>query len=189
MKTFTEADKYEWPGLNELSVVIDAGSHEANWSHEIYQRYRCKIVALEPIPEYVTKTHSRLEGTSAVVIPMALGGWTRLDSFGVHGAMSGQFASESHPQVVGVAGIVDLLKLLKIGDVDLLKLNIEGGEYEVLEALLQLGEAFRFKNIVVQPHTCVSDYAARWKAIQNGLSQTHECIFMEAFCWEGWRLK
>lgn len=188
MKQFTEADKFDWPTLTSESVCIDAGAHEGHWSYEIYQRYKCRIVALEPIPEYVAKTHKRLDGTGAVVIPVALGGWTRLESFGVHGAMSGAF-SNGTPQIVSMAGIVDLLKLLKIGEVDLLKLNIEGGEFEVLETIMGLFEFFRFKNIVVQPHTCVPDYERRWKAIQEGLAGTHTCLFAEPWCWEGWSLK
>lgn len=184
---FTESLKFEFPDLTPESICIDAGSHEANWSHEIWSRYKCKIIALEPIPEYIAKTCERLKGTGATIIPLAIGRHNTVTSFQVHGAMSGPF-TEGVSQIVGVISVANLLHHIA-APVAVLKLNIEGGEYDVLESILAEGLAGGIDNIIVQPHTCVPDFEARWKKIQERLAETHELVFEEKWCWEGWRLK
>lgn len=186
MKPFTEALKYEFD-LTPESIVIDAGAHEGNWSHEIWTRYGCKIVALEPIPRYIHETFLRLANTNATIIPMGLGGRSGVTAFHVHGAMSGEF-SDGERQMVGMIGVATLLREIrrKIGCI---KINIEGGEYELLECVLANGWADQFENIIVQPHSVVQDFEARWKAIDDGLQKTHELVFHESWCWSGYSLR
>jgi len=188
MKPFTEELKFTFPDLNSESVVIDAGAHEGNWSHEMWTRYGCKIVALEPIPRYIHESFLRLENTNATIIPMALGATTRLERFKMHGAMSGLYA-DGVEQVVGVIGIDHLCHNLTLGKVAVLKLNIEGGEFEVLEHILRTEMTHGFQNIIVQPHTCVPDFEKRWKAIDERLKLTHELVFHEDWCWSGYKLR
>lgn len=203
MKPFTEDLKFTFDGLTADSICVDAGAHEGNWSYEIWRRYKCKIVALEPMPEYISKAYLRLAGTGALIIPLALHGRSGgSDTFYSHGAMSGPF-SDGAPQIVGNIGLPDLMMDLSVPSpteghdgarIAVLKLNIEGGEYSVLESILECstgGKTFAsyVDNIIVQPHPIVPDFERRWKAIQEGLAKTHECVFMEKFCWEGWRLK
>lgn len=187
MKVFTESLKYEFPDLSSESVVIDAGAHESNWSHAIWEKYGCKIIALEPIPRYIHETFLRLANTGAIIIPLALGHHNTVSAFRVHGALTGEFA-DGQEQIVGVISVGNLLRHIS-GQIAVLKLNIEGGEFDVLESILAEGLATRIENIIVQPHTCVPDFEARWKAIQEGLAKTHECVWAEPWCWEGWRLK
>jgi len=187
MTPFTQELLYQFDGLTLESIVIDAGSHEANWSHRIWEKYGCKIIALEPIPRYIHETFLRLANTNTCLIPMALGRWNTVLSFGVHGAMSGQFA-DGYKQIVGVLDVALLLKDI-IGQVAVLKLNIEGGEYDVLERILEEGLAGRITNIIVQPHTIVPDYEDRWMMIDAGLRETHELVFHEDWCWSGYKLR
>lgn len=186
MKPFTESLKYEFH-LSPDSVVIDAGSHEGNWSHEMWTRYGCKIVALEPIPRYIHETFLRLANTNATIIPMALGRHNTVTSFKVHGAMSGAFV-EGDEQIVGVLSVGNLLTHI-VGRIAVLKLNIEGGEFDVLEHILAGDFAPRIDNIIVQPHSCVPDFEARWKSIDEGLQTTHELVWHEHWCWSCYSLR
>lgn len=185
MKPFTESLKYEFD-LTPESICIDAGSHEGNWSHAIWEKYGCKIIALEPIPRYIHETFLRLENTGAIIIPLALGRHNTVSAFRVHGALTGEFA-DGQEQIVGVISAGNLLNHIK-GQIAVLKLNIEGGEYDVLEHLLAQDMMGRIDNLIVQPHTCVPDFEARWKAIDEGLRRTHELTFFEPWCWSGYSL-
>jgi len=188
MKPFTESDKLSWP-LNAESVVVEVGAHKGVFAEQASRQWGCRIIALEPIREFYDEARKRLDGYAVVrVIPIALGATSRRDKFGVHGEMTGLF-SGGEQEHVDVCSVPDFLKRYELPLADLLSINCEGSEYEILECILENDLASRFRAIQVQPHTVVPDYEARWAAIQDGLSKTHECVFMEKFCWEGWRLK
>ncbi len=188
MKTFTEKLKYEW-NLAPESVVIDAGCFEGNWSHEIWKRYGCRIYAFEPIRSFYWDCLVNLSQFGVAVLPFGLGAAPQLTDFGKHGCMSGAFADDSDRVDVEVIGIESFLVSQRIQTVGLLKLNIEGMEFELLEYMIQTGLIKRVSNLLVQPHTCVPDSASRWKAIQDGLSKTHECVFHEDWVWSGYSLR
>ena len=76
-----------------------------------------------------------------------------------------------------------------ISNVDLIKINIEGGEFELLEYLVETDKVSIFKNIQVQFHDFVPDAINRMKAIQNKLSKTHALTYQYEFVWENWKLK
>ena len=73
--------------------------------------------------------------------------------------------------------------------VDLMKVNIEGGEYELLEHLIAKGLVPRIRNIQVQFHEDVIPRAARrMERIQSSLAKTHHLTWQERFIWENWEL-
>ena len=75
--------------------------------------------------------------------------------------------------------------LLNHYDKDLIKINIVGGEYEVLEILLKNNMISIFKNIQVQFHDFIVDNAKeRMNAIQKKLALTHVLTFQYEFVWE-----
>ena len=73
--------------------------------------------------------------------------------------------------------------------IDLMKINIEGGEYDLLEHLIKTGWIDKIINIQVQFHDFVENAEARMLAIQNDLAKTHELTYQYKFVWENWRLK
>ena len=68
-----------------------------------------------------------------------------------------------------------------------MKINIEGGEYELLEYLLDTGLATQIINYQVQFHDFVPDAEARMTAIRERLSQTHTLTYQYEFVWGNWR--
>ena len=70
--------------------------------------------------------------------------------------------------------------------VDLLKINIEGGEYELLEGLIASGNIKCCKHVQVQFHTAGRDWAGRYSEIRAALDRTHRITFDEPFCWQNW---
>lgn len=71
----------------------------------------------------------------------------------------------------------------------LLIMNCEGGEYEILPRLSQLGIAARFTNIAVQFHQVGADFASRRDACRGALAATHAEQFCYPFVWESWQLR
>ena len=72
----------------------------------------------------------------------------------------------------------------------MIKINIEGGEYEVLEALLESGMISIFKNLQIQFHDFIIDNASeRMENIQVQLAKTHKITYQYKFVWENWVIK
>ena len=71
----------------------------------------------------------------------------------------------------------------------MLKINIEGGEYDLLESILESNIQNKIINFQIQFHDFVPNSEIRMKKIQDKLSQTHQITFNYPFVWENWKLK
>ena len=73
--------------------------------------------------------------------------------------------------------------------VQLMKINIEGGEFELLERLLETRLISRIENIQVQFHNIAVESTRRMERIQQGMRNTHKPTYQYKFIWENWVLK
>lgn len=73
--------------------------------------------------------------------------------------------------------------------IDLMKINIEGGEQDLWEHTIDNGYVERIKNIQVQFHDFVPTSEHCMQNIQASLSQTHYLTYQYPFVWENWRIK
>lgn len=76
-----------------------------------------------------------------------------------------------------------------IKHIDLIKINIEGGEYDLLEHLLDANFVEQIENLQIQFHDFVENASARMKKIQNRLEKTHYLTYHYPFVWDNWTLK
>ena len=70
--------------------------------------------------------------------------------------------------------------------VGVLKLHIEGGEYEVLENLLETQALVRMRCLLIQFHRQPVGWEARYQRIVEGLRKTHEPVWRYPMVWEKW---
>ena len=120
----------------------------------------------------------------------ALGRGVRRASFSRAATGSSEFIGEGEGrielEVVDAANFVE-----RLGDAHIacLKLNIEGGEYDVLEGLLDAGLADRFASFLVQFHRQPEGWEARYAEIESRLAATHERAWCYPMLWEKWVAK
>lgn len=178
---FHEGLRYQY-NLTPDSLVIDVGAYHGNFSREISRLYGCKIWAFEPIRvwfDWAIKNQS----DKVTVFPFGLGAAGGFREFYIKGDMSGEHA-EGLCAIVSIAP-VDIL--FAWSNVHLLKLNIEGGEFEVLETIIGKGKVGIFRDIQVQPHGVVPNAEARWAAIQSDLLKTHHLTYDFPWVWQNYR--
>lgn len=89
-------------------------------------------------------------------------------------------------RTIQIVDIVDWLECEHISNVDLIKINIEGGEYELLERLIDTGYIRIFRDVQVQFHQLAKDSERRMACIHDGLKQTHFPTYEYRFVWENW---
>lgn len=70
-----------------------------------------------------------------------------------------------------------------------MKINIEGGEYQVIPALIDSGFIKNIRDIQVQFHDFIENAMAQRSEIRNRLKETHYLTYDYLFVWENWRLK
>ena len=84
--------------------------------------------------------------------------------------------------------IDNVLADLDLEQIDLIKINIEGGEYELLPAILKSGFIDRIKYIQVQFHNFITGADNKREQIRHELEKTHSEMWNYDFVWESWEL-
>lgn len=69
-----------------------------------------------------------------------------------------------------------------------MKINIEGGEYDLLEHLIVSGFVRNIDNIQVQFHDFVDDAEHRMAVIHKNLAKTHRLSYQYPLVWENWEI-
>ena len=174
--------------LSPDSLVLDLGGYEGQWASDLYARQRCRIDVFEPVARFAAAIGERFKRNPDIrVFPHALGGSTRRESLSVRGASSSAYKRKSTAEEVEFVDVAQWFDEQRIGDVRLMKINIEGGEYELLERMLETGLTARVADFQVQFHNFTPDAAERMAAIQQGLAATHRPTYQYRFVWENWR--
>ena len=176
--------------LNENSIVFDIGGYEGEWAESIFSRYRCTIHVFEPVEEFANGIRRRFFKNPGIVVHqfcLSDSNWT------IKLALDKDSTSAFKPaKTVVDAQSVEAAKFFadnNIKFIDLMKINIEGGEYDLLDYLLEIGWVSNIRDIQVQFHDFIPDAKIRMAEIQKRLSITHELTYQYIFVWENWKLK
>lgn len=181
-------DKFRFDyDLNGNSFVIDLGGYHGQWTSDIFSRYLCNISVFEPVSEFAHKIETRFSRNSKIqVCQFGLGGSTREESISVCGTSSSIFRNSGERETIKIVDVRDWFLSNKVEAVDLMKINIEGGEYELLEQLIETDLISRIKDLQIQFHNIASDSEKRMQAIQKTLKNTHYWTYQYKFVWENW---
>lgn len=185
MKPFHESLRYDYP-LTANSLVIDIGAHTGRFAAEISRRYGCRVLAFEPISQFHDACAKAVASHPNVTLHnFGLGPVSSNAIFGVKGDMTGSFTASDQSETVRIESI-DLF--MPLSGCDLIKINIEGGEYDLLEHMIRTRLHLGCKNIQVQFHGNVPSCMERWRSIRTQLLASHHLTYDAPFCWENYRL-
>lgn len=194
MIEFSEDLRYKYD-LTAASMCVDVGGYEGNWAKMIHATCGCRVDVYEPVRRFYDNIVERLKLTPLIrVYNFGVAGTSGEVDIHVQNDSSGAFAGSDDVERCKMKSIADVLKISNVAAVDVLKLNCEGSEYDIMDAMLTgagpIGpHVKRFKNLQIQFHACVPDFQKRYDAIAGDLSQTHELTWRHPFLWENWTLK
>ena len=187
---------YEAP-LAPGAIALDVGAFHGRWAARVHEKYQARIYAFEPDPLSIELLHQRFADTPEIqCLPYGLGGadarleliqrgmGSTLYAHGGQGERSG--AGADHPVAVEVRDIVGVLDELGHADIDIIKLNIEGAEYEVLERLMAADRLNQIRVYTIQFHEWHPGAHRRRRRIQRALARTHTKVWDYPFVWEQW---
>ncbi len=173
--------------LERHSVIVDVGGFDGRWAEAALERFGCTLHAFEPVPEFAAELARRLAGhPGAHAHAFGLAGSDRLEPFHVAGDGSSALRPAEGLRRLELREADTAFGRLGIGPIDLLKINIEGGEYELLEHLLDRGRLPSVRYLQVQFHDFVADASARMQRLLERLASTHAPEWRYPFVWESW---
>jgi FkbM family methyltransferase len=176
--------------LGPASFVVDLGGYEGQWASDIYARYRCKISVFEPVAAYADGIRKRFRLNSDIeIFEFGLGGSTRSETIYIRGAGSSTFGKKADAEKIKFVDVAEWFIEKNIENVDLMKINIEGGEFELLERMLDKDLVRRVRDIQVQFHNISFDATDHMEQIKERLGSTHVPGYQYKFVWENWTRK
>jgi FkbM family methyltransferase len=177
--------------LNEKSLVFDVGGYKGEFAGDIFCKYNATIYVFEPINLFFQIIQNKFAKNPKVkIFKFGLAGRDEQMEISMSDNASSVFLKTEDSETIQLKSIVNFIQENKIQSVDLIKINIEGGEYELLESLIENNLISVFKNIQVQFHDfLLDDGKERMSKIQEHLSKTHHITYQYEFVWENWELK
>lgn len=136
--------------------------------------------------KYYNILKRRFTNNKIKIFNIGLGKTTETIGMSDLGDSSSSHLDSDNTEQVHIFDIVEFMADLKITHVDLLKLNIEGGEYDLLERLIESEYMTKFNNIQIQFHYWANETDDRMIYIKNELQKTHTLTYEYEYVWENW---
>lgn len=170
--------------LNNESVVVDLGARHGNWSDLIKQKYNSKIYCFEVVPEFCRQ----LESKGYQTFCFAVSNKREKIKLGIFESEASIFYEESNFEAEAISAS-EIFNLINHDTIDLMKINVEGAEYAILNELVKNGDISKIKNLQVQFHLFDDNKNNEYDELSKKLSETHELSWRFPFVWENWVLK
>jgi FkbM family methyltransferase len=166
--------------------VIDFGGYMGEYAEEVLKTGNPQVFIFEPVKDFYDIIKNKFSGQTHVeVVNYAIGTSSRKEKIGLSGAASGinivaekmveiEFKTpDCYPHVFG-------------NETDICKINIEGGEYELIRAMHASSVIQNINTLFIQFHEHPTESMLETRKI---LEETHERIWSYDFVWERWNRK
>jgi FkbM family methyltransferase len=175
--------------LSTESTVFDIGGYRGQWTSDIVAMYCCKVHVFEPIADLSRFIRKRFQNNPNITVH-PVGAYTKnclmpitLDNDG-----SSLYLPPVKTETIELVDLSAYIKAISIKYIDLIKINIEGAEYDLLDHLINTNMIGILGNIQVQFHRFIPDADKRLEKIRHDLSKTHSLTFQYNYIWENWKL-
>lgn len=175
--------------LDSFSIVVDVGGYEGQWSSDIFSKYCCSIFIFEPVEKFYEEISSRFKYNNKIKVYKAgLSSEDKDIKISLLNDSSSLFKSDENTENIKILDASIFFIKNNIKNIDLIKINIEGSEYELLENLISNDIIKNIHNIQVQFHDFVPNAKERMEKIQTELLKTHHLTYQYEFVWENWEI-
>jgi FkbM family methyltransferase len=181
--------------IDSNSIVLDAGAYTGEWAQDIMARYSPTIHAFEPDP----RNYKQLDKKAQVnprLIPHSYGlgdsnerVQMTMEFLGSAVVTDASISKGIASTEVEIRDIADTWKSLGFDRIDLMKINIEGAEFPLLEKMIEADLLEQVDCFLIQYHEWHPGAYHRRRKIRKTMSKTHRLIWDYHFVWEKWELK
>jgi len=176
--------------LNKESIVFDLGGYQGDFANNVFKKYNSIIYIFEPVKSFYEQIVERFKDNEKIrVFNFGLSDKNCETEISLGDDGSSVFTNLETKETIVLKDIILFLEEKNITKIDLFKINIEGGEFDVLPALIDSSLVEIITDIQIQFHTFIDDSIKRRNEIRKGLSKTHELTYDYWFVWENWKIR
>jgi FkbM family methyltransferase len=181
--------RFDYP-LDENSVVFDVGGYLGDFADTIYNRYKCRVYVFEPVVSFYDIICQRFKDNDKIfVYNFGLSDRDGVAEISLEDNGSSVYRASGPTTSITLKSISQFLESSDINNIDLMKMNIEGGEFDILPDLIEKGYVGRIDNLQIQFHDVFSDAEIKRDGIREALKRTHTLEYDYWFIWESWKRK
>jgi FkbM family methyltransferase len=177
-------------------VILDVGGYTGEWAEQMRSRYNALVHVFEPNPRLFDVLRGKLSSDPQVVLhPFGLAAANTTCRMSIAGMGSSVYSESPSERIamehvdIELRDVKEVFNELGLLEVALLKVNIEGGEYDFLSRLIACGLHTRCDCVRVQFHEWYTGSHRLRKRIVTELARTHDLEWSYPFVWESWRRK
>lgn len=173
--------------LNKDSVVLDLGGYVGWFTEQINNKFGSKIFCFEPIKKFALQIeHQFSEFNNVKVFSLAVSDKNGKNIIFYNNNSSSTLIKTNEILEIDCITLDKIMVDNSIDNIDLIKINIEGEEYSLLEYMIINNLIEKCVNIQVQFHVIVENYEMRYDYIRYMLEKTHHLTYKYPFVWENW---
>ncbi len=177
--------------IKDTDVVFDLGGYKGEWAEQL-PNLNCQIYIFEPVKAFSEICSEKFKDRKNVhCYSFGLDATSHTAEISHEADASSQYHSMGETETAEFVDIEEFMNEHGIERVKLMKMNIEGGEYDILEKLIKTGSIKRFENLQIQFHDIPEiNSEARMNKIWEELDKTHKLTWAyRPYIHENWELK
>lgn len=181
-----EPMRYDYK-LDENSIVYDLGGYKGDWAAEINKKFNCKVLVLEPFPKWFNHCKTRFADNPKIEV-YCVGASDRFEQATMSDGNQGGSIHLGGDETIE---LVDFAKFVegRQDKIDLIKVNIEGEEFPVLDTLYKNNMLSKIKDLQIQTHPFVKQARIKYMTMDYQLNTTHKKTYFYPWIWENWTLR
>ncbi len=171
--------------LTSEDIVWDVGGYEGQWASDLFAKYQPTIHVFEPVAVFAQNISERFAKNPKIhVHRYGVSDRNTTETISIIGDRASTFVRDQTTEHAPFRSAHEVVR--ELGTPTLIKLNIEGGEYPLLENLIATNHIKDIAHIQVQFHDFVPNAVVRMQNIQQELAKTHTRTYHYPFVWESW---
>jgi len=183
-----EAYRYQYD-ISSDDVIFDIGGYRGGFTERLLADHSPGTIhVFEPVSTFAEAIRTKFSDEEGVVVhEYGLKDANQTEQFEVDDNSSSLFTDEPNAEVQ-TRDVVEVIDDLGVEEIRLMKINVEGAEYSLLDRLLESGYVSRVNNIQVQFHDFpeIENAEEQHATLQSRLEETHELTWEFYFMWENW---
>jgi len=177
--------------LDRSSIVFDVGGYQGDYAEAIFQKYGCQVYLFEPVPSFYKECVERFSNNSSITCfnygLSSSSGWFEI-GLDNNASSFKKIESGEKTQLAQLRSVTEVFDELGLKKIDLIKINIEGGEFDLLPAMIDSGLIKQVKYLQIQFHNFIDGAVENRQRIRKLLGKTHREMWNYEFVWESWEL-
>ena len=177
--------------LDKSSIVVDVGGYVGDYAEAIYKKYGCSVYLFEPVPSFYNECVKRFSGNPSIVCLnyglSSSSGWFEI-GLDDNASSFKKIDIGEKTQLAQLRSVAEVYAELGLSKIDLIKINIEGGEFDLLPAMIDSGLIKQVKYLQIQFHNFIEGAVENRLSIRKSLEKTHREMWNYEFVWESWEL-